>query len=255
MQIPELALPHVHLLPGEDFELARTIEAGVYAQYLLQTQPERPLLAEMVRAGLAASERLSWVGIRMALKLAQRAAYFSGLPAEELFQDGCAAVGEAIRRFDHTREVRFTTFVHEYLIRVMSDGEQHRVGHPQVSRADRRAARQESQSPAARRGRIRLVSLDDAAHVEVASADGPPETAVGTDFLALLQPRHQKVLRLRYGYLGQPRTLAEAARIMNASPSTVSRWEREAVEAARLLLAGDRTTTAAAYREEAAAAG
>lgn len=255
MLIPDLDLPHVVLHPGDDAALARAIEAGLYAQHLIDKGAPDPRLPQVVARGEEASRTLSWVGIRMALKYALRVAHVSGLPEDELFQDGCVAVGEAIRRFDHARGIRFTTFVHEYLFRVMSDAGHHRVGQPQVSRADRRAARREefSASAAARRGRIRLVELDEALHAAVP----PPEEEGphGTDFLALLLPRHRQVLRLRYGMGGQQFTLVQIAELMHASPSTVARWEREALEAARQLLAGERTTMAAAYREVTAAIG
>lgn len=277
MKIPELDLPTVVLAPGDDALLARAIEGGLYARHLLDEGATDPRLHDVVRRGEAAAEKLAWVGIRMAIKYARRTAYVSGLPEEELFQDGCVAVAEAIRRYDHTRTFRFTTFVHEYLVREMTDGGRHRIGHPSVSRADRRAARQALRtldtlgledselavdavvratglSPGAtQRGRIRLVSLDLSLIAEELSYEHAVETDL--DFLALLLPRHRRVLRLRYGLAGRPRTLVETAQIMRASPSTVSRWEREALEAARHLLTGEETTRAAAYRGQAAAVG
>lgn len=271
MRIPELNLPYVRLAPGEDVALARAIEAGVFAQHLIEEGSDDPRLAEVVRLGEAAAERFSWVGVRMALKYALRTAYVSGLPEDELFQDGCVAVAEAIRRFDFTRSYRFTTFVHEYLFRVMCDGGRHRVGQPLVSRADRRAARQalrqmdalgvEDSSAvfkaviaatglsvgAASRGRMRLVALDESAHSPALVTWGPSDRH-GDDFLALLLPRHRRILQLRYGFNGPVHTLKQVAEAMNASASTVARWEREALEAARHLLGGERTTAAAAYR-------
>lgn len=276
MPIPQLDLPHITLSPGEDAELARAIEAGLYARHILGEGAADPLLERIVSLGEEASQTLTWVGVRMALKFALRTAHLAGLPADELFQDGCVAVAEAIRRYDHSRAVRFTTFVHEYLYRVMCDAGRHRMGQPMVSRADRRAARQALRqaealgmapssktmdqvikdsglSPgAANRGRIRLVSLDELIHTD--SGYDPP-TPFTADFLALLVPRHRRVLQLRHGFEGPPRTLSQVAAMLNASASTVTRWEREALAAAHRLLTGDETTTAAAYREGAAAAG
>ncbi|WP_143570863.1 sigma-70 family RNA polymerase sigma factor [Tessaracoccus sp. ZS01] len=280
MKIPELDLPHVMLATGEDAQLARAVEAGLYAHHLLEEGRLDPLLPAVVALGRRAAERFAWVGIRMALKYARRTAYLSGLPEDELFQDGCVAVGEAIRRYDHARGIRFSTFVHEYLMRELADGGRHWIGRPTVSRADRRAARMavramdarglaDSESAvdtvvtamglsptAARRGRIRHVSLDVALEsTGLAHLSYEPCHGQGLDFLTLLVPRHRRLLQLRFGLTGQARTLAEIAQIMQASPSTVSRWEREALEAARLLLAGERTTAAAAYSEAAAAVG
>ncbi|WP_082031366.1 sigma-70 family RNA polymerase sigma factor [Tessaracoccus massiliensis] len=277
MMIPDLELPHVTIGPGEDAELARAVEAGLYAAHLIDEGSQDTRLAQVVERGRWAAERFAWVGIRMAIKYARRASYLSGLPEDDLFQDGCVAVAEAIRRFDHTRSFRFTTFVHEYLVREMADGARHRIGHPSVSRADRRSARQvlrelESHgvepsesavdavvrrtglSPTAtQRGRIKLVALDVELMAEGSGYEHTAETSV--DFLALLLPRHRQVLQLRFGLKGPARTLAQIAEIMHASPSTVSRWQQEALEAARNLLAGERTTTAAAYRDARVVAG
>ncbi|GAA4906223.1 hypothetical protein GCM10025789_27000 [Tessaracoccus lubricantis] len=276
MKIPELDLPHVTLAPGEDAELARAVEAGVYARHLLEQGASDEGLQAVVESGRQAAERFAWVGIRMALKYARRTSYLSALPEDELFQDCCVAVSEAIRRFDHTRQLRFTTFVHEYIMRVLADGGRHRIGRPQVSRADRRAARaivaalearglEESEtavdqvvaslglSPtAARRGRIRMVSLDTALLSVAANQPQPePGSEHELDFLALLAPRHRRVLELRFGLAGRAHTLVQIAEVMRASPSTVGRWERDALDAARLLLTGERMTAAAAYGEAA----
>lgn len=255
MRIPQLDLPHVVLAPGDDARLARAIEAGLYAKHLIDEGVELPQLHQVMELGEEATQQLAWVGIRMALKFAKRTAHLSGLPEDELFQDGCVAVGEAIRRFDHTRGVRFSTFVHEYLYRVMCDAGHHRVGQPQVSRADRRAARHPQsavETASSLRGRIKLVSLDEALHTPAPPDEHTAEN--GTDFLELLLPRHAMVLRLRFGLAGRALTLVQIAEMMQASPSTVGRWEREALRAARHVLSGERTT-AAAYRGQAAAVG
>lgn len=272
MKIPEFDLPLVIFGPGEDTALARAVEAGVYAHHLREQGNADPQLSVVVEQGRAAEQRLAWVGIRMALKYSRRTAYLSGLPEDELFQDGCVAVAEAIRRYDHARGVRFTTFVHAYLMRQLADGGSHRIGRPSVSRADRRAAQAtlramdsqglpESESAvdevistlglspaAARRGRIRLVSLDTALMSdEVAQLAHDSRSGHGLDFLSLLLPRHRQILQLRYGISGPAHTLMQISQLMNASPSTVARWQREALDAARLVLSGERTTAAAAY--------
>lgn len=276
MKIPELDLPHVIFGPGEDIALARAVEAGVYAQHLMEQGNDELLLSVVAERGRVAAEQFAWVGIRMALKYSRHTAYLSGLPEEELFQDGCVAVAEAIRRYDHALGIRFTTFVHEYLMRQLADGGRHGIGRPVVSRGDRRAARATLQaldsrglpeseaavdevvsamglSPTAtRRGRIRMVSLDTAlmtdegAQAVVEDGSGP-----GLDFLALLSPRHRQILQWRYGIDCPVQTLVQISHRLKASPSTVARWQREALAAARLVLSGERTTAAAAYGESA----
>ena len=186
-------------------------------------------------------------------------------------------MANAIQRYDFTRGIRYSTVVYEYVARTLRDASRHRPGEATVRRWDRRAAnlaahRMEQLAmagqsvtfeeaaraagvteAAARRGNARLVLLDDQQ-----TADPKAEAAFDrvlsptAALLDLLGPRDRQVLELRYGLIGEPKTLEETAAILDTTRSTAHRWERDALRAARELLARDRTTTAAPRRRGAA---
>lgn len=266
MDFTEIHLVRQKLAPGEDVELARLIEAGVYARHLIEQRGPDPELRRLVDAATDAQERLWATGARIAMQLAHRAAAIQQLPVDDLFQDGCVAVAEAIRRFDHTRGVRFTTFAYEGIRLALKDAVRHRVGRPVPSRWDRRLAglavaemdarraegvRHTIESAAAavgvpiaavQRALMRMVSIDEA--LEADPAAGAPFERIdstGLDFLELLNPRDRRVLELRFGVAGPPLTLAATAAELGASSSTVFRWEKQAIAAARGILASERT--------------
>ena len=272
MSFAEKELPEVWLGEGDDMRCSRMIEAGIYAQHLLDTDAggrDVEALTLVVDVGRGAAERFWWVGVRMAVQAAARYAPRSGLPLDDLIQEGCLAVAEAIRRYDHTRGVRFSTLAHGYIQRAMAGACDERMGQTPNSRWDRRAARlaQETQEAlagqgrraeigeaariagvtpsAALRGLARLVPLDDAfARDPLAEAHFESVDARAVDFLNLLSPRSRSVLAHRFGIGCPPLTLAETARRLGTSTSTVFRWEREALAEARRLLSRERTTAA-----------
>lgn len=278
MDLNDLDLSYEPLAQGEDVALAKLIEAGVYAAHLLESRGPDPELRRVVEAGEAARERLWSSVVRIVLQQARRAAALHQLPEDDLFQDGCLAVAEAIRRYDHARGVRFTTFAYDHVQYSMGEAVRHRIGRPAVSRWDRRVARLavtemdvrrsegvmhtlESASAAVgvpvravQRALIRMVSLEDAV-AEDPAAEAPFEdaTSPGLDFLNLLTPRDRRVLDLRFGLSGEPRTLSAVAEELGASVSTVHRWENEAIAAARRILSDDRTTLPRRRRRRTAA--
>lgn len=268
MDLQALQLPDAWFGPGEDFACARAVEAGLYATHLIERRGADPELLRVAQLGREAADRLWAVGMKVAMQQARRVAAAHDITPEDLFQDGCVAVAEAIHRYDFTRGVRFTTFVFEYVVRALTEGARHRMGRPVATRADRRAARLAAEerdreasrgntiglaeaaaaagvSPtAARRALVRIVSLDDvmtadpSAEAGFARVDSP-----GLAFLELLSPRHRQVLELRFGVHGAALTLAATAARIGASPSTIHRWEREAIDHARALLDSERTTS------------
>lgn len=272
MSITTMEFPEVWLTEGDDARLSREIEAGIYAQHLLAQGTTHHCHDELRRVadrGRASARLLWWVGLRMAMQASLKLAPRSGLPLDDLFQEACLAVAEAIRRFDHTRGVRFTTVTHGYIQRCLQKACDERMGHAPNSRWDRRAARlaleqQERMAAVGRapsideaarlagvtlsavaRGLNRLVALDDAfrsdpraeAHFDRVDRDS-------VHVLDLLEERFQRLLRLRFGLGCQPHTLAQTAAALGTTTSTVYRWEREALTTARALLSTDRTTAA-----------
>lgn len=267
MTISQLGFPKVLLRHGDDVAAARAIEAGVYASYLIQRYGPKPDLERLVALGEEASRRLWWVGARIAILQARRLAETQALPFDELFQDACVAVADGIRRYDFLRGVRFTTFIFQQVIHALRDSARYRPGNTSTTRGDRRAAYRVKEartelrraglpssiddaiaaagvSPAAAaRGLTRVVSLEAELLIDPLSEPAFEQVEThGCDFLALLSPHHRAVLELRFGLTGPAKTLAESAQLLGAAPSTVSRWERAAIQAARELLTAERTT-------------
>ena len=252
--------PRIWLAEGEDLAAARAVEAGLYAQHLLDAGARDPALPRVVAAGREAQELLWGIGIRVARKIAYRVAVAARLSVDDLFQEACLSVARAIRAFDHTMGVRFTTFAYHVIRRALSDSLLSATT-PVGSRADRRATRRalaaQSETPgsslasaaaaigvsasAVARGSLRRVPLEgdlaediDARHRMTRAED------TSVEFLELLTPRHRRILELR---LREPRyTLALLAEALGVSVSTAHRWDREALREARAVLEADRTT-------------
>lgn len=115
------------LTPERESELARVIEVGVIAAHAL-TEPAgsdatEAELRQLVAEGEQARNDFLLANLRMVALLARTAAGRTGVDLDELFQEGCLALGRALQRFDHTRG-RFTTYafpvVSQHLVRVTS---------------------------------------------------------------------------------------------------------------------------------------
>ena len=104
MNTTKLVLPASLLSAGEEISLARQIEAGLYAEHLIVTGDRRypySALRLVIQAGAQAREQFFQANLRLVMKLAARSAHHPGLSLDDLFQEGCLALGEAIRRFDY----------------------------------------------------------------------------------------------------------------------------------------------------------
>ena len=263
---------------GEDAVLAKAVEAGLYATELIDRGDARPELRHVADAGAAALQRLWTIGLRIAHQQASALARNYQLPYDDVFQDACVAVAVAVRSFDYTRGVRFTTYAYTGVRHALTNASVHRTGAP-VSRSDRAAAARAAQvqdqlaatgvrvafeqaarlagvsRQAASRAASTYVSLEDitladeAAQVQFAAVE-----TVDTDFLILLSPRSRRVLTLRYG-LGEtsPHTTVEAAAVLGASAATVHRWEHQALLEAKEVLTAERTTAVRAEARTAVA--
>jgi RNA polymerase nonessential primary-like sigma factor len=100
------------LTHDEEIELARRIEAGVYADYLLGQREHlgKPLgdedqkdLREVQRDGEAASQRMVLANLRLVAKWAGRTANTSSIPFEDLMQTGTVGLMHAVEKFDYTQ--------------------------------------------------------------------------------------------------------------------------------------------------------
>lgn len=245
-------------------ELARRIEAGVYAEHLLQTglgQYPASDLQEIVDVGHRAWESMWLTNLRLVAKLANRSARQHRLPFDDLFQDGCLGLAEALMRFDFRLGWRFSTLCHEYVQRAVKASAARRAG--ELDGPDRRhrlrillkeqageVLSTEHRQPSAREvAKIVGVSMTAAAGAWAVTTSlediGPRQLASdggydcvevhGFDFLDLLADAGD-LLRLRYGLGVRCHTQAEVAEQLGVSASTVARMERRALARARAIL-------------------
>ncbi len=111
------------LSADEELELARRIEAGVLAADAL-ARPVPPAgadeagLTELVAIGNAARDRFVLANLGLVHQAVRELADSAADP-DDLFQEGCLGLAEAIMRFDHTRGVRFSTHAYRWIRRRM----------------------------------------------------------------------------------------------------------------------------------------
>lgn len=253
-------------------KLARAIEAGVLAEHLLATG-ERPVPAtDAELAELAAEGRRCWqqfllANVRLVWKLAGRHARRSGLGLDDLFQEGFVALAGALQRFDPGRG-RFSTYattrVEQHLGAVVAArlGDMSlpasraiRLRRAQalagalaqeygrtVSVAELAAGLDQSQDWTARligyRAPISLDAVPDGLLTDRCHGD-PEERVFAAQVRRLLfrLPADQaELLRFRSGLVGDPLSLAEAARRLRISHSSAKRLERAALATLRSMI-------------------
>lgn len=257
IQHKNLATP---LLAAEDeTELARRIEAGLFAEHLLATDQHRgrvDLQAVRLRGGQA-WEQMWCANLRLVMKIAAEHARRHVLPVDDLFQEGCVGLAEALQRFDHRRGLRFTTLAHEYVRRAVAASAAQRCGALESSPYRQRIRRLTrdvtgTDDVSLRRAadliglptdvvassNVQLVPLDEECIARTSTEDvlGPVD-GYGTDFLNLLDATSGAVLRLRFGIGCRAHSVPDLARAMRMSPTTVRRLEQQAIERARQVLA------------------
>lgn len=258
------------LSEAEENQLALQLEAGVLAGHLLESG-ERPVsatdaeLAALAEAGRQAWERLLLSHLRLVHKLASSEARRSGLPADDLFQEGCVALAGALQRFD-SRRGRFAGYAAGRIGRHLSEVAAVRLGALGLpvaqAMAMRRARRLASELAQERLREVRPVELADVGgwgqgQAErllwhrapaglgywdaVPAADGDEGDAerdvFGTQLrreIARLSPELAFVIRLRFGIeAAAPMDLAEIAERLGVSVSTARRRELQGLAVLR----------------------
>lgn len=267
------AEPTPLLSAAEERTLARAIEAGLLARHLLQTG-ERPVpatdaeLAEVAAAGHRARHHFLLANQRLVWKLAGREARRSGLPVEELFQEGFVALADALQRFDPDRG-RFSTYATVRVRQQLAEVASARFGElalpPSRALRLRRARGLEAALTHERGGPVgaaelaaelgqpvvctdRLlgyrapVGLDPLADGAVLAETEPrdPDAAIWAAQVRRLFTRldadQARVVALRYGFAtGEPVERAAIADRLGVSPSTVRRLEVRALKVLRPL--------------------
>jgi RNA polymerase nonessential primary-like sigma factor len=115
------------LLTAEDeVELAKRIEAGLYAQHLLDTrkrlgEKRKNALAAIAEDGRAARSHLLEANLRLVVSLAKR--YTGrGMPLLDLIQEGNLGLIRAMEKFDYTKGFKFSTYATWWIRQAITRG-------------------------------------------------------------------------------------------------------------------------------------
>src|SRR5918999_1097776 len=111
------AIGRTPLLDAEqEVELSKAIEAGLYAQQLLDGQlptgddnADKEELAELVEQGLQAKQRFVEANLRLVVSIARKYPT-DALPFIDLIQEGNLGLMRAEEKFDYRRGYKFSTY-------------------------------------------------------------------------------------------------------------------------------------------------
>jgi RNA polymerase nonessential primary-like sigma factor len=114
------------LTADEEVELAKRIEAGVFARHVLDNDPtlsaaQRADLHAVVRDGQAAKNHLLEANLRLVVSLAKR--YTGrGMPLLDLIQEGNLGLIRAVEKFDYTKGFKFSTYATWWIRQAITRG-------------------------------------------------------------------------------------------------------------------------------------
>ena len=115
------------LLSAEDeVELAKRIEAGLYAQHLLETRKRlgdkrKSDLAMLAADGQSARQHLLEANLRLVVSLAKR--YTGrGMPLLDLIQEGNLGLIRAMEKFDYAKGFKFSTYATWWIRQAITRG-------------------------------------------------------------------------------------------------------------------------------------
>ena len=99
---------------AEEVELAKAIEAGLYAEHLLEEETfkggvKRAELVQVVRDGERAKDLFIRANLRLVVSIARRYVR-SGMPMLDLIQEGNTGLVRAVEKFDYERGFKFSTY-------------------------------------------------------------------------------------------------------------------------------------------------
>jgi RNA polymerase nonessential primary-like sigma factor len=226
---------------ADEVELAKRIEAGLYAKHLLETrkrlgETRKRDLAAVVRDGESARSHLLEANLRLVVSLAKR--YTGrGMPLLDLIQEGNLGLIRAMEKFDYAKGFKFSTYatwwIRQAITRGMADQSRtirlpvHLV--EQVNKLARikrelhqQLGREASDDELAAESGIAVEKINDLLHTDIRSV------------LATLDEREHQVIRLRFGLDdGQPRTLDQIGKLFGLSRERVRQIEREVMSKLR----------------------
>jgi RNA polymerase nonessential primary-like sigma factor len=112
------------LTAEQEVELAKRIEAGVFAQHMLETEGAgtgRAELDALVRDGHLAKDHLLEANLRLVVSLAKR--YTGrGMPLLDLIQEGNLGLIRAVEKFDYTKGFKFSTYATWWIRQAITRG-------------------------------------------------------------------------------------------------------------------------------------
>jgi RNA polymerase nonessential primary-like sigma factor len=113
------------LTAAQEVELAKRIEAGVFAQHMLETDmtssANRSELETLVRDGHRAKNHLLEANLRLVVSLAKR--YTGrGMPLLDLIQEGNLGLIRAVEKFDYTKGFKFSTYATWWIRQAITRG-------------------------------------------------------------------------------------------------------------------------------------
>ncbi|MGM1061904.1 sigma-70 family RNA polymerase sigma factor [Saccharothrix sp. Mg75] len=114
------------LTAADEVELAKRIEAGVFAQHKLETAPDLPDLRQrelraLIRDGHVAKNHLLEANLRLVVSLAKR--YTGrGMPLLDLIQEGNLGLIRAVEKFDYTKGFKFSTYATWWIRQAITRG-------------------------------------------------------------------------------------------------------------------------------------
>ncbi|MEV5892135.1 sigma-70 family RNA polymerase sigma factor [Nonomuraea fuscirosea] len=97
------------LSAADEVNLARRIEAGLYAGHLIERGEGTPELHRVARDGRRAKDLLIRSNLRLVVAAARRYSY-RGLPMLDVIQEGNLGLIRAVEKFDYTRGYKFSTY-------------------------------------------------------------------------------------------------------------------------------------------------
>ncbi|HWD04880.1 MAG TPA: sigma-70 family RNA polymerase sigma factor [Amycolatopsis sp.] len=114
------------LTAADEVELAKRIEAGVFAQHMLDTAEgltgkRRTELTALVRDGHRAKNHLLEANLRLVVSLAKR--YTGrGMPLLDLIQEGNLGLIRAVEKFDYSKGFKFSTYATWWIRQAITRG-------------------------------------------------------------------------------------------------------------------------------------